>query len=214
LYRKAETKPFNMNNVKVLGLAGIMAGLVACNNDANNTATTDTTRTDSSTVATTTTTSNVDYAAMADSFKTNSEAGNYLDAKTGKPIRIKYDTEKHRAVNETTGQPVWRYVDKRNWWVYGADNDRWDTIGTARMQGNTLMYQGDNNSWITYDERWKADDERMMSSDSDSKVSDDGNKIKDANGKIKVADDGNKIKVNDTKVKIKKNGEVKDKSDN
>jgi hypothetical protein len=212
--KEPETKQFNMKNVKVLGLIGLVAGFMACNNDANNTAAADSTSKDSSTATTTTTTtSNVNYAAMADSFQTNSAAGNYLDAKTGKPIKIRYDVEKHRAVNEATGEPVWRYVDKRNWWVYGDNNDRWDTVGTAKMQGNNILYHGDNDSWVTYDERWKADDERMMSGDSNSKVSDNGNKIKDANGKIKVADDGNKIKVNDTKVKVKKDGEVKDKSD-
>jgi hypothetical protein len=202
-----------MKNVKIFSLAAFLAvGFMACNNDANNTATTDTTHIDSNTTATTTTTSNVNYAAMADSFQTNSSAGNYLDAKTGKPIHIKYDVTTHRAVNEETGQPVWRYVDKRNWWVYGNNNDNWDTIGTAKMQGNNIMYRGDNDTWITYDERWKAEDEKMMNSDSGTKVSDDGNKIKDENGKVKVADHGNKIKVNDTKIKIK-DGEVKDKSD-
>jgi hypothetical protein len=202
-----------MKKLKIFGLIALAAGFAACNNDANNTAASDS----STNTTATTTTSTVDYAAMSDSFRTNSEAGNYLDPRTGQPIRIRYDAQTHRAVNEATGEPVWRYIDKRNWWVYGSNNDSWDTVGTARMEGDKVMYRNDDDTWITYDERWKEEDEKWMndtSNDSKGKVSDDGNKIKDADGnKIKVSDDGNKIKVNDNKIKVK-DDKVKDKSGN
>lgn len=221
-YGRAETKLNQIMKVQILGLFALAMGFAACNNDGDTASTT----TDSSTTtATTTNTSTVDYAAMADSFRVNSEAGNYLSARTGKPIRIKYDVTTHRAVDETTGEPVWRYVDKRNWWVYGSDNDDWRQMGVAKMQGDKLMYQSadDTSSWVDYDVRWKADDDRMMSTMSDSssmststtdgsnglKVDDNGNKVKDDNMKVKTSKDG------DVKLKDKQTGEkVKYNADN
>jgi hypothetical protein len=189
-----------MKYVKFMGFVALSVGFMACNNDADTTATTDTTTTD--TITSTTTANNVDYAAMADSFRVNSQAGVYLNPKTGKPLRIKYDVTTRKAVNEETNEPVWRYVDKRNWWVYGYDNDNWNQVGTAKMQGDKLLYQDDSdmNKWVTYDVRW-SDDETSGTQ----KVSDDGNKIKDGDTKVKVADDGNKVKVTsgDDKTKIK-----------
>ncbi|MCW3075005.1 MAG: hypothetical protein JWP69_2074 [Flaviaesturariibacter sp.] len=192
--------------VQLFSLLALAIGVTACNNDSETTAT----NTDSATITTTdaaSATNTGDYAAMADSFRVNSEAGNYLNPRTGKPIRIKYDVTTRRAVDETSGEPVWRYVDKRNWWVYGADNDNWRQMGTARMEGDRIMYQGDDgSSWLDYEARWKADDERMMSNmdsgtSSDVKVSDDGNKVKDENLKVKTSKDG------DIKIKDKKTGE-------
>jgi hypothetical protein len=200
--------------VQLFSLLALAIGVTACNNDSNTTAST----TDSSSMTTTdgtatTATNTMDYAAMADSFRVNSEAGNYLNPRTGKPIRIKYDATTRRAVDETSGEPVWRYVDKRNWWVYGYDNNNWNQMGTAKMEGDRLMYQGDDgSSWLDYDARWKADDERMMSTMNDTsnmnsgtsngvKISDDGNKVKDGNLKIKTDKDG------DIKIKDKKTGE-------
>jgi hypothetical protein len=193
-----------MKYVKFLGFVALSVGFMACNDDADSTATTDTT----TNTVTTNTTSNVDYAALADSFRVNSEAGVYLNPRTGKPMRIKYDATTRRAVNEETNEPVWRYVDKRNWWVYGYDNDLWNQVGTAKMDGDRILYQDDNDAWVTYDVRW-ADD----TTDGNQKVSDDGNKIKDGDTKVKVSDDGNKVKVKvgDDKTKIK-DGKVK--SDN
>jgi hypothetical protein len=193
-----------MKYVKFLGFVALSVGFMACNNDADNTATTDTTTTDT---ICTSTTNNVNYAALADSFRVNSAAGVYLNPRTGKPMRIKYDATTKKAVNEETNEPVWRYVDKRNWWVYGYDNDMWNQVGTAKMDGDKILYQGDNDTWVTYDVRW-ADD--TTNGSDGQKVSDDGNKIKDGDTKVKVSDDGNKVKVvsGDDKTKVK-DGKVK-----
>jgi hypothetical protein len=207
-----------MNKAQWLGLGAFLAVLTACNSGNNNTTGADSTAA-ATTTTTTETTSSGNYAAMADSFRVNSEAGNILDARTGKPIRVKYDATTHRAVNAETNQPVWRYVDRRTWWVYGPENDNWNRIGEARLQGNTLQYKGDNDAWLSYDERWKNDDERWMSdtnymSGSSSDVNTgttDGSNVNgtSGSGETKVKDNGNKVKDNDIKVKTSKEGDLK-----
>lgn len=58
------------------------------------------------------------YAALADSVRINSAAGYYLNPRTGKPYKnLKVDSSGQ--IWDETGAPVWRYVDRRNWWVYG-----------------------------------------------------------------------------------------------
>jgi hypothetical protein len=191
-----------MKKTRIFGLlAGVLTvGMVACNNDGEGSeAANDTmaTTTENTTATTTTTTS--DYSALADSARINSEAGNYLDPKTGKAIRISVDPKTGARTNAETGEPVWRYVDRRTWWVYGGDN--WDTVGTARMDGKKIVYRGDADKWVDYDNRWKTDDEKMAEDwkkkygDTKVKVSKDGDiKVKDENGKIKYDADDKKIK--------------------
>ncbi|RYZ21687.1 MAG: hypothetical protein EOO16_12120 [Chitinophagaceae bacterium] len=207
-----------MKKVQWLGLASFLAVLTACNSGNDNNA-----NGDSTAVTTTTTTtensSTGNYAALADSFRVNSEAGNYLDARTGKPIRIKYDATARRAVNAETNEPVWRYVDRRTWWVYGPENDNWRQIGEARMDGSQLKYKSDNDAWVDYDTRWKMDDERWMSDTAYMNGSSDMNTGSGMNmnekttgnsdGKPEVDDHGNKIKDNDIKVKASKDGDLK-----
>ena len=82
--------------------ATITLGFAACNSDGDNTTSTDSTTTTD--VSTNTSTGN--YAAQADSFKINSEAGNYLDARTGKPIKINVDATTGERVNAETNEPV------------------------------------------------------------------------------------------------------------
>jgi hypothetical protein len=188
-------------------VAALSIGFVACNNEGDSTASNDSTvNTDASTTTTTTTTntSTGDYAALADSARINSEAGNYLDPKTGKSIRVSVDPQTGQRTNAETGEPVWRYVDKRTWWVYGGDN--WDSVGTARMENDRIQYRSDNDKWEDYDKRWKTTDEKLEKDwkqkygDTKVKVSKDGDiKIKDENGKVKYDADDNKIKTDDDK---------------
>ena len=186
--------------------AALAVGMVACNNDSDGTANADSlTNADTANTATTTTTTQTDYTALADTFRTNSEAGNYLDPRTGKSIRISVDPQTGARTNAETGEPVWRYVDRRNWWVYSGDDTdmMWDTVGQARMENNRIMYRGDNDSWRTYDENqtWRTEDETRTKSwktkvgDTKIKVSKDGDiKVKDKDGKVKYDADDNKIK--------------------
>jgi hypothetical protein len=182
--------------------ATLVIGLAACNSNSDTTANTDTTATTSTEETTSTANTNTstnDYTAMADTFRMNSEAGNYLDPRTGKSIRINLDPETGRRINAETGEPVWRYIDKRTWWVYGGDD--WDTLGQARMDNGSLMYRDNNDTWLTYEKRWPDDvkmekDWKQKIGDTKIKISKDGDiKIKDEKGKVKYDADDNKIKV-------------------
>src|SRR5688500_20401713 len=107
-----------MKKTKISGLlAGVLAvGMVACNNEGEGSAANDTSATTTENTTATTTTTTSDYSALADSARINSEAGNYLDPKTGKAIRISVDPQTGARTNAETGEPVWRYVDRRTWW--------------------------------------------------------------------------------------------------
>jgi hypothetical protein len=177
-----------------LATACIALAFAACNNSSETTSSADSTTTNA-------TTSTSDYSAMADTVERNSQSGYYLNPKTGKPLHLKVDRTTGK-ISDDAGQPITRYVDNRTWWVYGGD--RWDTIGSARMQGDNLLYRDESGNWVEYDKRW-SDDESMntmsdssnmqSSGDNNTKVRDNGNKVKDDNTKVKVADDGNKVKV-------------------
>lgn len=208
-----------MKKTKIVGSLAVLlcAGFVACNNSGDNasTTTTDSTITNTNTATTTdntattpttTTTSSNNYAAMADTFRVNSEAGNYLDPRTGKSFKIRMDTATGIRMNDATNEPVWRYVDKRNYKVYSGsssdNNAMWDTVGTARMQNNRLEYEGDNNSWTSYDKRWRTEDDTRMKDykthigDTKVKVSADGDlKVKDLNTGEKTKYDAQTDKV-------------------
>lgn len=198
--------------------ASLVVGLAACNNSDESSTNPDSlstgTSTDSSVSSASMSTQN--YAALADTFTRNSAAGVYLDPRTGKSINIKVDPQTGKRTNATTGEPVWRYVDNRTWWVYGGDN--WDTVGTAKMQNNKLMYRGDNDKWETYDQRWKSYDDSMMNNwkmqnnsgsmmDSGSNMSSDSSMSSNNNDpKVKVGKHEVKIKDDDGKVKAEKSG--------
>ena len=182
---------------KIFGLVAvsISLGFAACNSDGDNTASTDSTTTTTMDVNTNMSTGN--YAAQADSFKINSEAGNYLDARTGNPIKINVDATTGVRVNAETNEPVKYYVDRRTWWVYGDDS--WDTIGSAHMEGNELRFRDNNDKWVTFDQKWKIDEgdgeAKMKSDDSKTKVEKDGDsKTKTDDGKLKSDEDGTKVK--------------------
>jgi hypothetical protein len=187
--------------------AAVVVTLSACSNDGGTTSNTNdtaTTTTNNSTVSTetTTATSAGSYAAMADSVERNSQQGYYLNPRTGKAYsNLKVDRTTGRITDEG-GEPVWRYVDRRNWWVYG-DNDmndtmgNWGQIGTAKQEGEKIMYQGDGDKWVDYDTKWKKDDDgwKMKSGDTKIKVDKDGDiKIKEGDKKTKIDEDGVKQK--------------------
>ncbi|MEJ7913264.1 MAG: hypothetical protein WKF70_08925, partial [Chitinophagaceae bacterium] len=155
-----------MKHTKFFSLAiALCFGFVACNDDGDTTSsTTDSSSTSTSTAevntAPMTTTSDRDYAALADTFTMGNTEKRYLDARTGKPVQINVDRTTGRRSNASTGEPVWRYVDSKTWRVYGGES--WDAAGEARMDDGKLMYRGDGDKWMTYDDRWKSDDETMM----------------------------------------------------
>ena len=174
--------------------ATITLGFAACSSDGNNTSSIDST---STTDVSTTNNSTSNYSAQADSFKVNSDAGNYLDARTGKPIKISVDATTGARLNAETNEPVQYYVDKRTWWVYGDDS--WDTFGSAQMEGSELRFKADNDKWVSYDEKWKIDEgdgeAKLKTGESKTKVEQDGDtKTKTDDGKIKTDEEGIKVK--------------------
>ena len=195
------------NSIFTLFVAAGLAGLTSCNDSATNTSSTDSpsTTTPAATPDNTnvnTNTSMSDYSAWADSLEMSSTSGYILNAKTGKPYKnLKVDRTTWQVMDETN-EPVWHYVDNRNWWVYGLnDTDwTWDTIGSAKMQNDKLQYENDG-KWSDYDESWTAADEKTTKSWKEKsngvkiKVSRDGDvKVKDENGKVKYDGDDDKIK--------------------
>jgi uncharacterized protein YdaL len=144
---------------------------------------------------------------MADTVERNSQQGYYLNPKTGKAYKTLKVDRTTGSITDDAGEPVWRYVDNRNWWVYGGEN--WNQVGEAKMQGEKLTYKGDDDKWVDYDNRWMKEDEENMEK---WKVSDNGMKQKmttEDGDKIKIKTDkeGNtKMKVNGEKVKIDKDG--------
>jgi len=191
-------------------MAFTMVGFVACNNDNTTTASTDstTTTTANTGTSTTTNTSSNDYSAYADDIEKNSQSGYYLNPRTGKPLKLKVNRTTGEVTDETTSEPVWRYVDNRNWWVYGVDDSdwTWDKMGEAKMDNGNLVYMGDDGKWVSYDQRWKTSDEtigktwKTKSGDTKIKFGKDGDiKVKDESGKTKYNADNDKVKTDSTK---------------
>lgn len=168
--------------------AGLAMGFMACNNSSNTTSSTDSTSTG-------TAVSSGNYAARADSVKTNVEAGNYLNPKTGKAYtRLTVDPQTGVLTDES-GTPVRRYVDKRTWWVYDAMS--WDTVGSAEQRNGSLWYRNSEGAWVPYEKRW-SDDNMQDQNQTDTTTMSPGSemKIKTDAGKIKADDKGVKVKPN------------------
>ncbi len=197
------------NKVFSLFVAALTLGFTACNNSSDEKASTgDSATSTAENASASSANSNNDYSAFADSVERNSQAGHYLNAKTGKPLKLKVNRSTGEILDETTGEPVWHYVDNRNWWVYGIDDSDWywDTMGEAHMEKDQLMYKDDNGKWVDYDVRWKSADEKITkgwkekSGNTKIKVSKDGDiKVKDESGKTKYDADDNKIKTDTSK---------------
>jgi len=201
-----EQKFTNMKQNKILItlLASGMAVLTACNNDANNTSGNADSLTNNNTTTDNSLTTSGDYAAYADELERNSAAGRYINARTGQPYQRLNVDRQTGAVTDENNEPVWRYVDKDSWWVYGLDDEdwTWKKLGEAKMENNELRYKDASGNWVTYDARWKTDDDdmdkswKMKSGDTKIKVDKDGDiKVKDESGKVKYDADDNKIKV-------------------
>ncbi|HEU0064393.1 MAG TPA: hypothetical protein VFQ58_05150 [Flavisolibacter sp.] len=175
-------------------IAAVTFSAVACNNNGSETSSTDST---SSNSATTTQTSTNNYAARADSLRINSEGGNYLNPRSGKPYRLNMDKQSG-AITDETGHPVKRYVDKRTWWIYDATSG--DTLGSARMNNGNLMYRGTTGDWVPYDQRWTDDTSGVNNNNSN--TSNSSITTADSNG----TSSGTTGEHGKTKVKIKSNG--------
>ena len=120
-------------------------------------------------------------------------------------------------ITDDAGEQVWRYVDNRDWEVYGDsnmddDNTNWGQVGKAKMDNDKIMYEGEGDKWVDYNAKYKTSDDAYLKkhkvSDNGMKekiVTQDGDKIK-----TKTDEEGNtKIKVNDEKIKMDKDGNVK-----
>jgi hypothetical protein len=174
-------------------IAVLSLGVVACNSDSNTSTTTD-----STTTSATTSTSNGDYAAMADEFQRNSDAGKYRNIKTGEPIKISVDRTTGKKMNVETNEPVTRYVyvDDNDWWVYDWEGNR---LGRAKLENNKMMFEDSSDKWVDYDVKWKNDDDesKMKTDDIKIKTEKDGDmKIKTKDTVIKKDEDGTKGKDN------------------
>jgi hypothetical protein len=192
-----------MNKTKIFGLlVGASLFAVACNNDADTTAKNDSTNATGTEITSNTTTT--DYAAKADEFQKNSEAGRYRDARTGKPIKINVDRTTGARINAETNEPVRRYViadTDTDWWLYDETDSR---LGRVRWDSNKMMYE-DNGNWIDYETRWKDDEVKVKVDEGDGDV-----KAKSDDAKVKIDKDGDtKIKTKDQKIKIDKDGSTK-----
>ena len=194
-----------LNLVAALGLVAF----VSCNdssktadaNDTANTANTDNT-------AANTSTSTGDYSAYADELEKNSAQGRYVNPRTGKAYSKLTVNRNTGEVTDESNEPVWRYVDTQNWWVYGVDDAdwTWEQMGEAKMDNNVLVYKDENGNWVSYDKRWKMADENVgkswktKSGDTKIKFSKDGDiKVKDESGKTKYDADYNKVKTDTSK---------------
>jgi len=208
-------KTLNMKQYRFSSLLlamGVAAMAASCNDNSKTAETGDSTSMTTATTpdnsTTTTTNSSNDYSAYATELENNSASGRYLNPRTGKAYKKLTVNRETGEVTDENNQPVWRYVDSDNWWVYGLDDEDWTWrhMGDAKMDNNNLMYKDDAGAWVDYDKRWKTDDEGVTKSwktkdgNTKIKVSKDGDiKIKDENGKTKYDADDNKIKTDSSK---------------
>lgn len=201
-----ETKSIAMK-LRFLSLLAVTSLLFAsCANNAEG----DNKNADSPSVNTTTensgsvTTTN-DYSARADEFEKNSEAGKYMDVRTGKPVHLSVNRSTGRVTNKENNQEITRYiyVDNNDWWVYDGEGNQ---LGKAKWENDKVWFD-DNGNWVDYDAKWKDD-----ATDTKMKADEDETKLKTDDTKIKVEKDGDyKIKTGDKKIKKDEDGtKVKD----
>jgi hypothetical protein len=192
------------NKIFVLLMALGVTAFLSCNNSSDTTANNDSTGVNT-TASNNTSTSN--YSAYADEIEKNSAEGNYINPKTGKAYSKLTVNRETGEITDENSEPVWRYVDKRTWWVYGVDDDwYWTKLGEAKMNNDQLLYKDDSGNWVAYDKVWSTDDAtinktwKAKSGDAKIKFDKDGDiKYKDDSTRIKYDADDNKIKTDTSK---------------
>lgn len=193
------------NKFLTLLLASGLVTFVACNNSTNSTAENmDSTATENVSGSNN---SSGNYSAYADDIEKGSAEGNYINPRTGKPYGKLTVNRNTGEITDENNEPVWRYVDKRTWWVYGVDDDwNWEKLGEAKIDNNQLLYKDDNGNWLTYDKRWSTNDEtitkswKAKSGDAKIKFDKDGDiKYKDDSTQVKYDADDDKIKTDSSK---------------
>jgi hypothetical protein len=193
------------NKIFTLLMALGVAAFVSCNNSSDTTADNSDSTGANSTAGSSTSTSN--YSAYADEIEKNSSEGNYINPKTGKAYGKLTVNRETGEITDENNEPVWRYVDKRTWWVYGVDDDwNWTKLGEAKMDNDQLVYKDNSGNWVTYDKAWSTNDEsinktwKAKSGDAKIKFDKDGDiKYKDDSTRIKYDADDNKIKRDSSK---------------
>ena len=163
----------------LLGAAAIF-GFAACNDSS-----TDTTTTTDSANATSATTST--YTAPTRGVEiANFSNRTFMDVKTNKPIKLRWDTVHYYYVDEMGNQPYFYYDP--------ATKDTFDYWG--RRLNDYLIYE--NNEF-------RIDESRVPPIDTTATMSTSGDiKIKATDDKYKEKTDTSKLKITDDKMKAKK----------
>ncbi|MBO9683030.1 MAG: hypothetical protein J7502_10250 [Flavisolibacter sp.] len=193
------------NKIFTLLMALGVAAFVSCNNSSDATADNSDSTGAYSTAGNSTSTTN--YSAYADEIEKNSSEGHYINPKTGKTYKKLTVNRENGEITDENNEPVWRYVDKRTWWVYGVDDDwHWTKLGEAKMEKDQLVYKDNSGKWVSYDKAWLTNDETLnktwkaKSGDAKIKFDKDGDiKYKDDSTRIKYDADDNKIKTDSSK---------------
>lgn len=172
----------------LMGTAAIIA-FSACN-DAS---TDSTTSSDSATVNTTTTTQTTTGPTQGTEIA-NFSSRSFMDVKTNKPVKLKWDTERRYYTDETGNQP--------NFYYDPATKDTFDYWG--RRLNDYLIY--DNNEYTVDESRWSTTNDMSGTTGdrtSDTKIKTDDTKVKVKDDKYKEKTDTSKLKVTDGKMKVK-----------
>ncbi len=150
--------------------------------------------------------------------------GTYVDLNTGEIIKEVADSTTGYAVNKSTGQPVYLYVDNNKDTIFTTGqnvNNKLVSLGDGKYEvdgAKVKVEDGDVKvKYEDYKRKVEADgDYKIKDGDYKKKVEEDGDyKIKDGDYKKKVEEDGDvKIKNGDTKTKIEEDGTVKTKTNN
>ncbi|HTM93920.1 MAG TPA: hypothetical protein VL095_15975 [Flavisolibacter sp.] len=193
------------NKIFTLLMALGVTAFISCNDSSDTTA--DNADSTGATNTAEVNTSASNYSAYADEIEKNSSEGNYVNPKTGKAYGKLTVNRENGEITDENNEPVWRYVDKRTWWVYGVDDDwNWTKLGEAKMDKDQLVYKDNSGNWVSYDKAWSTNDEtinktwKAKSGDAKIKFDKDGDiKYKDDSTKLKYDADDNKIKTDSSK---------------